>query len=386
MSQVSASSSSNGGMTASSLYLSRQERLATLLADEGLAALALNPGPSLSYLTGLSFHLMERPVVAIFFPHNPPVVVLPELEAGKVERLPYPVKSFKYGEDPTTWVSVFRKAARAADLNGRKIGVEPTRLRVLELRLLESAAPAADFVPAANSLSQLRIRKDDAEVAAMRRAVEIAQRALQATLPAVKAGVSEREIASELTLQLLRSGSDSEFPFTPIVAGGPNSANPHAIPTQRMLKPGDLLVIDWGAADSGYISDLTRTFAIGEVDAEQQKIARMVLEANQAGREAARPGAAAGEVDRAARAVIDAAGYAEYFTHRTGHGIGMEGHEEPYMRAGNPLILEPGMAFTVEPGIYLPGKGGVRIEDNVVITHSGAETLSDLARELVTLE
>ena len=142
MSQVSASSLDNGGASKASLFLARQERLAALLAQDGLVALALNPGPSLSYLTGLSFHLMERPVVAIFFPHNQPVVVLPELESAKVERLPYPVRIFPYGEDPATWPSVFRKAAQAADLNGRQVGVEPTRLRVLELHLLEGAAPA----------------------------------------------------------------------------------------------------------------------------------------------------------------------------------------------------------------------------------------------------
>jgi Xaa-Pro dipeptidase len=151
------------------------------------------------------------------------------------------------------------------------------------------------------------------------------------------------------------------------------------------LQSGDLLVVDWGARVDGYISDLTRTFAVGEVIPEFRKIAGIVLAANAAGRAAGRPGVACCNVDKAARQVIDAAGYGQYFTHRTGHGIGMEGHEDPYMRDDNMQMLYPGMAYTVEPGIYLPGRGGVRIEDNVVITKDGVEVLSNMPRELRTV-
>ena len=270
-------------------------------------------------------------------------------------------------------------------LDGKTIGVEPTRLRFLELRLLESAAPHASIVASEALLSGLRLRKDEHELQAMRKAVAIAQTALLNTLPLIKAGVTEREAAGELSLQLLRAGSDPELPFPPIVAGGPNSANPHAAPSDRPLANGDLLVIDWGAAYHGYFSDLTRTFAIGGVDPELQHIAAVTAQANTAGRAAARPGIRAGDVDRAARGVIEAAGYGQAFFHRTGHGLGMEAHEAPYMFAENELILEPGMTFTVEPGIYLAGRGGVRVEDNVAITADGAETLSDLPRDLLVL-
>jgi Xaa-Pro dipeptidase len=201
----------------------------------------------------------------------------------------------------------------------------------------------------------------------------------------VRPGISERAIASELTLQLLRHGSDSEFPFAPIVSGGPNSANPHASPSERPLQTGDLLVIDWGAIYNGYISDLTRTFAIGQVDEEYRRIHEIVQQANGAGRQAGGPGVPCEVVDQAARRVIEQAGYGVYFTHRTGHGIGMEGHEHPYIRAGNTDALRPGMTYTVEPGIYLPGRNGVRIEDNMLVTEAGVETLSDLPRELITL-
>ena len=148
---------------------------------------------------------------------------------------------------------------------------------------------------------------------------------------------------------------------------------------------GDLLVVDWGAAWDGYISDLTRTFAVEDVDEECRRIHKIVQEANAAGRAAAKPGVPCANVDQAARAVIEQGGYGMDFTHRTGHGIGMEGHEEPYMRGDNLQLLEPGMAFTVEPGIYLPDRNGVRIEDNVVITDIGADVLSDMPREIRTV-
>jgi len=192
--------------------------------------------------------------------------------------------------------------------------------------------------------------------------------------------MTEKELSNELVMQLLTHGSEPEMPFSPIVSGGPNSANPHASPGERKLQRGDLLVVDWGAAFEGYISDLTRTFAVGDVDDECVKIHKIVQEANAAGRAAAGPGVPCANVDQAARGVIEKSGYGNYFTHRTGHGIGMEGHEEPYMRGDNMQILEAGMTFTVEPGIYLPNRNGVRIEDNVVVTESGAESLSDMPR------
>jgi Xaa-Pro dipeptidase len=345
-------------------------------------AVILNPGPTLTHLTGLRFHLMERPVVLLFARDQIPAIVLPELELQKVASLPYELQVFAYPENPAEWGNVFRKATQTLSLDGKRIGVEPRQLRLLEFRYVEGGAPEADYPDASDVLVGLRLRKDKSEVEAMRRAVKIAQDALEATIPSIKTGMSEKEVASELVMQLLRQGSDPEIPFAPIVSGGPNGANPHASPSERKLQAGDLLVVDWGAAYDGYISDLTRTFAVGEVEAEYQKIHKIVQEANAAGRAAGKPGVPCANVDKAARDVIEQAGYGVYFTHRTGHGIGMEGHEDPYMRGDNMQLLEPGMAFTVEPGIYLPDRNGVRIEDNVVITETGADVLSDMPREI----
>ena len=369
-----------------SQLITRQSRFMNAIQVAGFDAFALNAGPTLSYLTGLHFHLSERPVIGIFSPGNQPAIFLPELERRKIENLQFKVNVFPYGEDPLSWGIKLSGAVEAYNLEGRKIGIEPRRFRVLELRLLETAIPSAQILSGEECVARLRMHKDQTELAAMRQAITIAQNALTAIMPSIKPGMTERQLASTLTLELLRNGSDPEIPFAPIIASGPNSANPHAVPSDRILQTGDLLIIDWGASVGGYISDLTRTFVLGDPEPEFSQIARIVLAANTAARQQAKPGLPAGHLDRAARQVIEKAGYGEFFTHRTGHGLGLEAHEEPYIRGDNPLLLAAGMTFTIEPGIYLPGRGGVRIEDNLVITESGSETLSDFPRELGVLE
>ena len=361
---------------------SRISRLFAAMASAGVEAIVLNPGPSLTYLTGLTFHLMERPTVLLAALPDQIGLILPRLESAKLAQSSQQMQAFAFDDNPAAWPDTFRTACQALGIDGKNVGVEPGRLRFLELSYLQQAAPKAHFQSAADVLESLRMHKDASEVAKMRQAVQIAQDSLEAALKMAQVGMTERELAAELTIQMLRAGADAEMPFAPIVASGPNSANPHAAPGERRLAAGDLLVIDWGASYQGYVSDLTRTFAIQAVDPQLSAVAAIVADANTAGRAAAKPGIFAGDVDRAARAVIERAGYGEYFTHRTGHGIGMEGHEPPYMFAENSLVLAPGMAFTVEPGIYLPGKGGVRVEDNVVITDTGSETLSNLPRDL----
>ncbi len=352
----------------------RQAALSSLLAEHGLDAIAINAGPTQVYFTGLHFHLMERPTLVFFAPEQTPVMVLPSFEKAKTEDAGFELLTVTYGEDPASWQSNFDEAAKLLG-GAQRIGVEDLHLRMMELRYLQAAFPGASFETAEPIIGQLRMHKDEGELAAMQKAVEIAQNALEATLAKVKVGMSEQEIAGELIQQLYANGSDPELPFQPIVAAGANSANPHATVSDHKLQQGELLLIDWGASVDGYFSDLTRTFAVGEVDEEFKRIYEVVKLGNQAGREAARPGEPCSAVDDAAREAISDNSYGEYFTHRTGHGLGMETHEEPYMRAGNAMILEPGMTFTVEPGIYLEGRGGVRIEDNVVITAEGSRTL-----------
>ncbi len=364
------------------MHSQRLKKLLETLQTHNLDVLALNPGPSLFYLTGLHFHISERPVVVLFPRGDSPAIVLPELETPKLDSAPFEMRAFPYGENPNSWGAAFREAVQFVGMAEARAGVEPAWMRVLELRYLEAAAPKAQFVSGGEVVAALRMFKDAGEIAAMRKAVAIAQDALKATLSAIRPGVTEKEIAAELITQLLRRGSESPLPFQPIVSGGPNGANPHAVPGSRPLRRGDLLVVDYGAAAGGYFSDITRTFALGEVAPELSEIAGVVAQANAAGRAVARPGVPARAVDDAARSVIDAAGYGRYFTHRTGHGLGLEVHEPPFIRSDNEQILQPGMTFTIEPGIYLPGRGGVRIEDDILITGDGCLSLTDLPRPL----
>ncbi|HRN50227.1 MAG TPA: aminopeptidase P family protein [Anaerolineales bacterium] len=361
--------------------LRRQAQLGQALSAGGFDAVALNAGPSQVYLSGLHFHLMERPAVLLLAAGKTPVMVLPDFEKGKLADLGFALEAVTYGENPVEWQAAFDKAAALIG-PAKKIGVEGLRLRVMELRYLEAAFPGAQFPIAEELIADMRKLKDAGEIAAMQKAVEIAEGGLEATLQKIKIGMSEKEISGILVQELYALGSDPELPFAPIVAAAANSANPHATASDYKIKAGDLLLIDWGASYNGYLSDLTRTFAVGEISEEFKRIYEIVKLANQAGREAAAIGAACAVVDEAARDAIEDNGYGQYFTHRTGHGLGMEGHEEPYMRGDNRLPLAEGMSFTVEPGIYLDGRGGVRIEDDVVMTADGPRSLSTFPREL----
>jgi Xaa-Pro dipeptidase len=364
---------------------SRISRLASLLKKSPLDLIVLNPGPTLVYITSLQFHLMERPTLFILSSQGKAAMILPELEVLKIKATLPNLECFTYKDNPGIWGTVIKTAFTGYQLSSPRIGIEPNRMRYLELNFIQQSVQAPQFFSVEHLISSMRIQKDKTEIERMRTAVDIAQQALKNTLPLIKIGMSEKSIAAELTINMLRAGSDPELPFPPIVSSGPNSANPHAEPSGRKVQSGDSVVIDWGASHQGYFSDLTRTIGIGTLDVELLNIYEAVKHANQAGRDTAKPGIPAGDVDRAGRKVIEEAGYGDRFTHRIGHGLGLEAHEEPYMFSENGMTLTPGMTFTIEPGIYLPVKGGVRIEDDIVITEDGCESLSTMDRELITL-
>lgn len=355
------------------------ERLSRVIASaeaRGLDAIALVPGPNMAYLTGLSFFLSERPIVALLAVGEPLCVVLPELEAEKARQLGY--RTFTY-TDEEGYAMAFQEACAALELADARVGVEALRMRVLEERILARYAPQIAMVPFDEAISEWRMVKDQDELAAMQRATHVAEKAFLSWAPTLRAGLSEREVASRLIAALLSSGADG-LAFDPIIATGARGALPHAVPGDDRLKPGDWVIVDWGARVDGYVSDLTRVLAVGQPSGPLCDIHPIVAEANAAGRAAVVPGALAQEVDAAARRVVEAAGYGPRFFHRLGHGLGLEEHEPPYIVVGNSMALRPGMTFTVEPGIYLEGIGGVRIEDDVAVTDDGMITLSTLPR------
>jgi len=359
-------------------------RLARAQSEGRVDLLAIVPGANLRYLTGLVMHPSERITLALFPIEEQPLLVLPELEAPRAEAsLQVPASLYRYTdqEGPDT---AFVRATSDLALKDKTIGVEHLHMRVLELRQLERYALGCQFVEGEPLLSRLRIVKDDEEIKAMRRAAEVNEATFREVVAQIRPGVTELALATAWQRAALDAGGD-ELPEAPIVASGPNAASPHTTATSRPIERGDLVIIDGFLRSQGYYSDITRTYAVGDLDEELELIYSIVRQGNAAGRDTIKPGIKAQEVDAAARRVIEEAGYGEYFIHRTGHGLGLEIHEPPYIVEGNELTLQAGMTFTVEPGIYLPGSGGVRIEDDVLVTEDGCETLTTLPRELIRL-
>lgn len=257
-------------------------------------------------------------------------------------------------------------------------------MRADALLLLQQTWPEASCVPASSVLGPLRMRKDQDEIDALRRAARTADTAVEAAFAACRPGATEVMIARAAEEGFNRAGA-TEVEFT-IVAFGPNSAFPHYHPSDRTLRAGEAILLDLGSHLEGYHSDITRMGYIGDPSTRYREIHRIVEDAAQSALAAIKPGVPIREVDLAARHVIESAGYGEHFTHRTGHGIGLSGHEPPSITHTNEMPLEEGMAFSVEPGIYLPGEFGVRLEEIVIITGGGIEVLSKLSRDVRIIE
>jgi Xaa-Pro dipeptidase len=335
----------------------------------------------MAYLTGMAGHLSERPTIAFFPLDGQPALLVPGFEAMKAEQVALPIDwAFFTYSDEAGPADACARACRFLKLAGKRVAVERFAMRVLELEMLQRNASRVQVIAAESLLTKLRVTKDEDELDKMRQAVSIAETALTQTLSEVRVGMTEREISSALIVNLLQDGSEGAA-FTPLVQTGANSASPHGSTSRRPSESGDVLLIDFGAVVGGYFSDITRTFALGEADPEMLAVYEVVKAANEAGRDAAGPGVACQDVDRAARRVIEEAGFGEFFIHRTGHGLGLEVHEPPYIVEGNDQLLEVGMTFTVEPGIYLPGRGGIRVEDDVMITDSGCSSLTSFERQ-----
>lgn len=361
----------------------RHARLIDRQRSAGIDCTILVPGPNMRYVSGLTLFASERPIVAFYPTEGAASLILPLLEAGRARRaLDDAMVLYPYADEEGPG-EAFARAAHDLALDEKRCAVEYLHMRALELRALERAAPRAVYVSLEEAMPGLRAVKDAAELAAMRQAIAITEAALHRLVARPLRGLTEREVAQRLSEEMRRGGADA-VAFM-IVVAGPNSADPHAGPSDRPIEYGDLLTIDCGVSKDGYLSDLTRTFVVGGVTPDMRALYELVQRANMAGRAAVRAGIPAQDVDRAARGVINDGGHGAHFVHRTGHGLGMEGHEPPYIVEGNADPLEIGMVFTVEPGVYIPGFGGVRIEDDVVVTPDGAECLTSYSRDLTVI-
>jgi Xaa-Pro dipeptidase len=358
-------------------------KLQSKLNRQQIDWLALVPSPSMVYLSGIHSHTSERPMVLFVGANGTVAAIMPKLEAMKAEAAGISADHIFSYTDQHGYLPAFQQATESLKLKGKRIGVESLKMRVLEGDLLSEVGGAA-IVHADDLMDSLRLTKDADEIAAMQVAVDVAEAAIDHVLPLIKIGMTERKVAALLSQAILDAGADG-LTFSPIVSAGENTTSPHAIPTNNRLQNGDLLILDWGAQVGDYVSDITRTFAVGEISDEQRYIYETVKASNAAGVAACRPNVTGAAIDKAARAVIDAAGYGDYFIHRTGHGLGMEAHESPSLVEGNDNPLPVGAVFTIEPGIYKPTVGGARIEDDIVLTESGYRSLTTYPRDLITI-
>jgi D-alanyl-D-alanine dipeptidase len=332
------------------------------------------------YLLGYEPPALERLTLLVVRPGSDPVLIVPELEKPLAATSPagatIELRGWVDGVDPYT------EAARVLPASGRVAASD--RLWASHLLGLQGVLPGVAFAPASAVLGGLRAVKDPDELDALRRAGAAADATFRDVLGLGFGGRHEKDLAADLARLLVEHGH-ARADFT-IVGSGPNAASPHHEPGGRVIEVGDAVVLDFGGELDGYYSDTTRTVIVGEPPDGFEEVFRVVLDAQEAGVAAVGPGVPIQEIDRAARAVVRDAGFADRFIHRTGHGIGLELHEPPYVVEGNETPLEPGMTFSVEPGIYLEGRFGVRIEDVVAVTAGGVERLNRSTRELQTVD
>jgi len=363
------------------------------LREQGLGCAFLVPGPNLWYLTGLQLEAFERVILGIVPPAGGLAFIVPQLEADKVrahiDAHIHCGAVFHYTDDAGP-LDALRQALRALgfglNLDPLVVGAEFLHMRLLDRHIIEQASerdgsrPAIQFRDLGPIAARMRAVKDPDELAALRRAAQIVDIGIAAAASAIAPGVTEREVAAAAERAMLAAGADS-VPFNAVLAG-PNSALPHGQTSGYAMRDGDMVICDIGATYHGYNGDITRTFAVGSPAPQMARIYGVVYDANRAACQAARPGVTGEQLDSVARDAITRAGFGEYFTHRTGHGLGLEIHEEPYIVQGAKRPLEEGMVFTIEPGIYIPGVGGVRIEDDLALTDDGCLVLTAFPREL----
>jgi Xaa-Pro aminopeptidase len=359
---------------------SRLAAAAATAGEAGLGALLLTPGPDLRYLTGYDTFPSERLTCLALPADRPAFLLAPRLEQGSVRASPAP----RLGIEILAWDETDDPFGMMADrLAGvTSVGLADQMWAMMVLRF-RAALPAARQGLASVALRGLRVRKSPAEISALREAGAAIDRVHRRVPEWLLPGRSEREVAADIAVAITSEGHvRADFV---IVGSGPNAARPHHAPGDRVLAPGDVVVVDIGGTmPSGYCSDCTRTYAIGTPPADFTSYYQVLQEAQEAACSAVRPGETAESVDAVARTHITESGYGDFFLHRTGHGIGLETHEHPYIVSGNTERLEPGMAFSVEPGIY-PGPHGARIEDIVACTPDGVERLNNVTRDLVVV-
>lgn len=359
--------------------MTRLEKLRAVMREQEVDLVALGAGAHLAWLTGLHPHADERPLL-LCVTQDYAGFLMPALEAQSARQhtdLPF----FPWADDQGPDAAFAALLAEAGAGHARRIVLDET-MRADFAALVQDALPAAERQFTAATIGALRMRKDETEYAILKRNAQSADTAMQAAWAGMRVGMSEEEVASIVRASFKDQGA---VPLFSIVGAGGNGAFPHHQTGTTKLAKGDAIVMDIGGGMDGYSSDMTRMAVMGDAPEGYHDVHAIVERAVQAALAVARPGVRAHVVDDAARGVIAEAGYGEYFVHRTGHGMGIEVHETPYITASSQTVLDEGMVFSIEPGIYLPGRFGIRLEDIVILRADGPEILSDLPRDLTVV-
>lgn len=358
----------------------RFRQLHTYMNEQKLDAIVITSPIHVYYLTGFFTDPHERFMGLVIPNDGEPTLIVPALDREAAEK----GSSVTRIETHTDTQDPYVVLKRTLPARLSQVGIEKSHLTVSRFDVMSSAIGAEKYVDVEAVLREMRLIKSPDEIVRIKRAIQLVEDVIREGLKKVAVGVTEIEVVAELEYQMKKLGSQGPS-FSTMVLAGEKSAQPHGKPDGRKIQNGEFLLFDLGVFADGYVSDITRTFAVGEYTPKMQEIYETVLAANLAGIEATRPGVTLANLDSAARQVIANKGYGEYFMHRLGHGMGLEIHEYPSVHGENQDKLRSGMVFTIEPGIYLPGVGGVRIEDDVLVTENGCEVLTSFPKELTVI-
>lgn len=353
------------------------------LQEQHISFALITSTPNVFYLSGFYSDPHERLLSLLVFPNEEPILVCPQMEALQAKRSGWGYSIIGYSDIDNPWELIAEHITKK-QIAVETIAVEKSHLSLERYEQLHAYFTARSVLNAEEKLRQLRMIKDEKEIAILRQAAALADFGVEVGVQTIAEGKTELDIIATIEHELKKKGV-REMSFATMVLTGEKTAAPHGVPDLTAIQQGDFVLFDLGVVLDGYCSDITRTVCFGKPTEEQKRIYETVLAAQQAAIAAAKPGAIVGAIDKAARQMIEEAGYGSYFTHRVGHGLGIEIHEYPSMNATNPMPLAQGMVFTIEPGIYVPSVGGVRIEDDVLITDTGVEVLTNYPKELIIL-
>jgi Xaa-Pro dipeptidase len=335
------------------------------------------------YFSGFLSEPHERLLAIAIFQEEEPFLICPAMEKDDAKRAGWSGEIIGHSDTDHPW-EIIQKAIEKRNLSLEKVAIEKEHMNVERYEAISNLFPHATFVPAEEKVRTLRLVKDSSELKILREACELADYAIEIGVQEIKEGKSELDVLAAIEYALKKKGVN-EMSFSTMVLTGVNAASPHGTPGLTKIKKGDFVLFDLGVVVDGYCSDITRTVAFGEVNDQKREIYETVRKAQLAALEASQPGKTCAEIDLAARSIIREAGYGDYFPHRLGHGLGISVHEFPSLTETNQLLLEEGMVYTIEPGIYVPNVAGVRIEDDVYVTKDGVEILTKFPKELIII-